>query len=499
MYQIEIVNKKIRNINGLEDIIVSGDNLTAEIQFKLKKSDYANLVGFTWYIQYANRYGQGESVLLDVSDDDTNLFLKWSPNAVATQVAGRMEIQLYCIKDSKKWMTKPFVIYIDDNLNPEIIGDFTPTAYQQFLELIEVESNKAIDSAAAASESEANALAYKNSASSSASSAATSEDNALNYKNQAEQSAINAATSEANALNYKNQAEASANSIDTTVIESTINSVDQKVDNEINRSTNKDVDHDFDINIIKNAFSNLTANNGKLKLEYIPQGAISKMVTVGSQSAMLALNSNMVQTGDTVRRSDLNNQLYYVVDTNLLGSMSAFAEYQVDVDWGSILNKPSYINSLNNFNNAVLNNLLNTGNILPQHNIQETIGSEVKKYLKAHIKELVSETINNSGTINTNQLISNIIDINSIKSLKKGNGWIDSNFIKVRWGKVLVNSGANDITLSKSLPSKPIFGFTTNAFSTSLITSLNISYSTNTKIRIYANMNEWVSYIVFYI
>lgn len=65
---------------------------------------------------------------------------------------------------------------------------------------------------------------------------------------------------------------------------------------------------------------------GIIPMANIPHGAIDKLVTVADQAAMLALDSEDVQVGDSVKRLDTGT-LYLVVNEEALGTMAAFVEY----------------------------------------------------------------------------------------------------------------------------------------------------------------------------
>ena len=65
---------------------------------------------------------------------------------------------------------------------------------------------------------------------------------------------------------------------------------------------------------------------GVIPLANIPQGAIEKLVKVADASAMLELDKNEVQNGDSVLTID-NNHMYIVTDEDKLGTMDAFTEY----------------------------------------------------------------------------------------------------------------------------------------------------------------------------
>ncbi|MDY4611888.1 MAG: phage tail protein [Sphaerochaetaceae bacterium] len=84
---------------------------------------------------------------------------------------------------------------------------------------------------------------------------------------------------------------------------------------------------------------------GTIDMARLPAGAMDKLVTVGSSSAMLALTIYDVQNGDTVKRTDLNGQLFMVKDDSKLGSLDAFEAYSAaraaSVPWSGVEGKPT--------------------------------------------------------------------------------------------------------------------------------------------------------------
>ena len=95
---------------------------------------------------------------------------------------------------------------------------------------------------------------------------------------------------------------------------------------------------------------------GIIPMANIPKGAIEKLVQVADQTAMLALTSDDVQVGDSVKNLK-TGRLYIVVDESKLGTMDAFVEYsagtavKADVaDWAI---DASHANNANNALEAV--------------------------------------------------------------------------------------------------------------------------------------------------
>lgn len=211
MIQVHIRDKTIV-VDAVKRLVIGGQNGADTIRFVAQKvyRDEVDLSGWTWYLQFRNRNGEGESILLTKTVADNLLYLDWTPGTTATQVSGRMEIQLYATDGDAKWVTALAVIYVDENLNPDEIVPTTPTAWEQYLEILEAARDAAAESedsaelsAAAASESKTAASTSATSASASASAAAASAAAALASKTAA-------ATSETNALVSKNTAASKA-------------------------------------------------------------------------------------------------------------------------------------------------------------------------------------------------------------------------------------------------------------------------------------------------
>lgn len=83
--------------------------------------------------------------------------------------------------------------------------------------------------------------------------------------------------------------------------------------------------------------------SGVLSIDNIPAAAVERLVPVTNQAAMLALTSNDVQAGDTVKLND-TGLMYFVKDTSVLGTMDAFEEYTAgaaaSVPWTGVTGKP---------------------------------------------------------------------------------------------------------------------------------------------------------------
>ncbi|WP_319758166.1 hypothetical protein [uncultured Sphaerochaeta sp.] len=188
---------KTINTEDIKNLIIGGQTGIDGIRFVLASSvngeDLTN-ASFTWYLQYKNKYGQGESVVLTPTVEDNLVKLTWVPDSLATQVPGRLQIQLYAtIVDgvgeaavvTTRWVSEPALIYVQENLSPDPIiqtelsvFDYYLTMYSSFKEAAEAAAASALASKNAAATSEGNAANSAAAALASKNAAATSEGNA---------------------------------------------------------------------------------------------------------------------------------------------------------------------------------------------------------------------------------------------------------------------------------------------------------------------------------
>ncbi len=207
MIQVHIRDKTIA-VDAVKRLVIGGQTGADTIRFVVQKTyrEEIDLSGWTWYLQFRNKNGEGESVLLSKTFSGELIYLDWTPGVTATQVSGRMEIQLYATSGDSKWVSAPATIYVEENLTPDAIIPTTPTVLDQYLELFEelkddaetAESN-ASDSAAAALISEEAAAASAISSANSATSASTSKDAAISSATGAAGSASSANTAKLDA------------------------------------------------------------------------------------------------------------------------------------------------------------------------------------------------------------------------------------------------------------------------------------------------------------
>ena len=93
-----------------------------------------------------------------------------------------------------------------------------------------------------------------------------------------------------------------------------------------------------------------TKLDGIIPVANLPKSALERMVVVENEAAMLALTSEEVQSGDTVKLAD-TGVMYYVKDDSKLGTADAFEVYKAgeaaSVDWANVQNKPESLKNPN--------------------------------------------------------------------------------------------------------------------------------------------------------
>ncbi|WP_320130243.1 hypothetical protein [uncultured Sphaerochaeta sp.] len=166
---------------------------------------------FTWYLQPKNKNGQGEPVLLAPVYEDNLIKLSWVPGITATQVSGRLQIQIYAqkvVEDilTKKWVSAPAVVYVEENLNPDAIVPVVPTVLDQYLVMFQSLKDAAEAAATIAEEQALIAGQQASDASDSAGAALLSAQGAASSEGAALASEEGAALSAGEALESKNSA-----------------------------------------------------------------------------------------------------------------------------------------------------------------------------------------------------------------------------------------------------------------------------------------------------
>lgn len=193
----------------IKNLIIGGQTGIDGIRFCLAAvTNGENLAdpAFSWFMQYKNKNGQGESVGLTPVYENGLVKLSWVPNKLATQVPGRMQIQLYAAiitgegeaaVINKQWVSEFAIIYIQENINPDPIVATEPSVIEYYVTLYAAYKNAAEAAAAAALASEQ--------------AAGTSEDNAADSAYAAEQAAIAAGDSASSAAQSAGFANTSKN------------------------------------------------------------------------------------------------------------------------------------------------------------------------------------------------------------------------------------------------------------------------------------------------
>lgn len=82
---------------------------------------------------------------------------------------------------------------------------------------------------------------------------------------------------------------------------------------------------------------------GKIDIERLPAGALERCVVVADDTARLALTTDNIQVGDTVKVT-ATDKLYFVVDDTKLSTEEGYEPYTAgaatSVDWTGITGKP---------------------------------------------------------------------------------------------------------------------------------------------------------------
>lgn len=138
MTNVEIIGKRIV-FQPISQLVVGSENLAETIVFSLPRlyGDETDLSGFDFYLQFKNRNGEGEPLLLEKRLDGDRLELSWRPAATITQVPGRCQIQIYGLMtedgETVRWSTQPIWIRIAEDLAPDPIVAAEPTVLVQYL------------------------------------------------------------------------------------------------------------------------------------------------------------------------------------------------------------------------------------------------------------------------------------------------------------------------------------------------------------------------------
>lgn len=108
--------------------------------------------------------------------------------------------------------------------------------------------------------------------------------------------------------------------------------------------------HTTDIAQLKTDVKNIDASwltTGVISIDRLPHGALERCVVVADDTARLALTTEKVQTGDTVKVTQ-TGKMYFVVDDQKLNQEAGYEVYTAGtasaVDWSGVQNKPTTLN-----------------------------------------------------------------------------------------------------------------------------------------------------------
>ncbi len=132
---------KVIQTSEISRFIIGGQTGVDGIRFCLAPviggEDMTSL-SWSWFLVFKNLNGAGESIALTPIFEDGLVKLPWVPGVTATQVPGKLEIQIYATQSSgediiKKWVSERKIIYIQEAVDPTQIIPTTPTLLEQFL------------------------------------------------------------------------------------------------------------------------------------------------------------------------------------------------------------------------------------------------------------------------------------------------------------------------------------------------------------------------------
>lgn len=116
----------------------------------------------------------------------------------------------------------------------------------------------------------------------------------------------------------------------------------------INSITKDEKGHIIDIGVA-NGIDAGKITSGVIDIERLPKGALERLVIVANKAARLALTTEQVQEGDTVKEKDTGH-MYFVIDSSKLNSEDGYSIYTAgaasSVPWSGVTGKPDLVNSV---------------------------------------------------------------------------------------------------------------------------------------------------------
>ena len=116
----------------------------------------------------------------------------------------------------------------------------------------------------------------------------------------------------------------------------------------INSITKDEKGHIIDIGVA-NGIDAGKITSGVIDIERLPKGALERLVIVANKAARLALTTEQVQEGDTVKEKDTGH-MYFVIDSSKLNSEDGYSIYTAgaasSVSWSGVTGKPDLVNSV---------------------------------------------------------------------------------------------------------------------------------------------------------
>ena len=206
MIDAHLSGKEIQT-NNIKNSIIGGQTGVEGVRFCLAEEingeDMTSAL-WSWFLVFENIEGTGESVALTPVYENGLVKLPWVPGVTATQVSGKLEIQIFATQSSggevvKRWVSKREIVYVQEAVNPTQIIPTTPTILEQYLTTftslkVDSEANalNAQTAKTASEQARDDAQASATSANNAASAASTSETNATTKAAEANNSAATA-------------------------------------------------------------------------------------------------------------------------------------------------------------------------------------------------------------------------------------------------------------------------------------------------------------------
>ncbi len=140
MIDAHLTGKAIQT-SDITQLLIGGQTGVDGIRFCLApviEGEDMTSLSWSWFLVFKNINGEGESVALTAVYENDLVKLPWIPGITATQVSGKLEIQICATQTSgedvvKRWKSERKIIYVQESVDPTQIIPTTPTLLEQFL------------------------------------------------------------------------------------------------------------------------------------------------------------------------------------------------------------------------------------------------------------------------------------------------------------------------------------------------------------------------------